>query len=517
MASASPDALKAIVEHAAAARRLLSTGAPISLADFCEATVNFKLHSWQRDHLCPILERCKTERGLRIAIHGPPRFGKSIITAQRLPAWLMGTDPTHRIVLARSNEGMAAEHGAVVRDLLQGEDYQKLFGDLGVKKDAPASRFYTSARKALQDGQPSFSAVGLQTGVVSRGIDTLICDDPYGGPQDAQSEAYNEAIWRWWSQGVSTRIDQDANVVVLFHRWFEDDFTGRLLATGKFEYVRFPAIADENTDGSDPTGRKVGEVLSPMRTIEWLYEQQASDPKTFLGQFQGKPRPDSGNQFKREWFMSWPTAPKLLHWVRYWDLAVSTKTRGDWTVGALVGIGEGLQMYIRDVVRMRGSWPEVSEMVVATTSKDSLMCQREGASYAVGMDARSTQQGFVQDLALNAMFERIPLHPDTSKGDKLERANGWMNRARVAYEVFHTGIRLILGSWDQQAFIKECMAFTGMPTDTDDQVDAISGAYQLLWSVSNGIFEEKIDPKTIPGTWANLDTITGDTDDDDEW
>lgn len=507
MATAPPDALAAAIEHARAARRSLTVGGRPALSDVVERTVNFKLHGWQRNHLCPMLERCRTERGLRLAIHKPPQYGGSVIISQRLPADLIGGDPGHRVGLACYNETHATGFGQVVKDLILSDSFKEVYGDLGVRKDAPAGRFFTTARQAQGDAQPSFLAMGLLSGFTGKGVDTLIIDDPYASSDDARSEAINDRVWRWWAQTAGVRISEDANVIVMFHRYHEDDFAGRLLATGKFEYVRFAAVADGGAD--DPTGRSVGELLSPMRSREWLQAQEDADPKTYLGQFQGKPRPDEGALCKREWFHHWPETPKLLHWVRYWDLATSTKTSGDWTVGALVGIGEGLQMYIRDIVRMRAEWPDVADVIVRTTSKDSLMCQREGASYAVGMDSRATQQGFIQDLARNACFERIPLHPDTSKGDKVERSNGWRNRGRIS------GIRLC-GNWDQQCFIKEAMAFQGFDTDTDDQIDGVSGAYQLLWQVSNGVFEEKIDPKTIPGTWANINAITGDTE-EDEW
>ena len=98
----------------------------------------------------------------------------------------------------------------------------------------------------------------------------LLVDDPYKAAEEAASLTINEKVWRWWSQTASVRIDPDANVIVMFHRYHNDDFAGRLLEerlpNGKhWEYLRFPAIADENLDGSDPTGRKEGELLSPMR------------------------------------------------------------------------------------------------------------------------------------------------------------------------------------------------------------------------------------------------------------
>lgn len=479
----------------------------LPFADFVERTVNFKLHSWQRDYLCPMLQRCRTEKGLRIAMHGPPQFGKSIVASQRLPADLIGRDPKHRVGLACYNETHATGFGQVIKDLMLSPEFQAIYGDLGIRPDAPAGRFFTSQRKAEGDAQPSFLAMGLLSGFTGKGVDTLIIDDPYASAEDARSEAINEKVWRWWAQTAGVRISEEANVIVMFHRYHEDDFAGRLLSTGKFEYVRFPAIADDNLDGSDPTGRNPGELLSPMRSREWLQAQEDADPKTFLGQFQGKPRPDEGQLFQREYFRKEPSAPKLDRWVRFWDLATKSDQTGDFTAGALVGIGPDHTIYLRDMVRFRAEWPEACETIVAVTSRDSLNCQREGADYQVGVEKVAWMQPMIQDLFRKAIFDHVPLVPVKPKGKKKERASGWAARAR--FDKF----RYVEGQWDQQAFIKECLAFDGLELTHDDQVDAVSGGYELLWHLKGGFVEE---PKPLDwNSRAFLDKITGD--DDDGW
>lgn len=521
MASAPPDSLRAILEHARAARRLVQpSGAEPSLVEFVERTTAITLHSWQRDHLCPLLERFHTEHGLRVLIHGPPQFGKSIVKTKRFPAWGLGKNPLRRIVLAGYNiDHTRTQFAEQVRNTMLRPDFAEMFPGVQIPKNSASGEFSTLQRIALNDGQDSVVALGLQTGFTGKGVgpeDWLLMDDPYASPEEAHSEAINERTWRFWTEGAKNRVHPDANVALTFHRYHEDDIAGRLLSTGKWLYVRFPGLADRNEDQSDPTGRVVpegemfGEPLSPLWTKEAILEIKETNPKTFYSQWQGKPRPDEGALCKREWFQTGCDTPRLIHWVRYWDLATTTKTSGDWTVGILIGIGEGLQIYVRDMVRMRAEWPDVSDVIVQTTSKDSLMCQREGASYAVGMDARATQQGFVQDLARNAMFERIPLHPDKMRGDKIERSNGWRNRGRIS------GIKLCGYGWDQQGLIKEGISWQGLPTDTDDIIDGMSGGYALLWQVSNGIFAQKVDPRTIPGTMANLDALTGEYDDDDD-
>jgi predicted phage terminase large subunit-like protein len=339
----------------------------------------------------------------------------------------------------------------------------------------------TGQRLAMADAQPSFLAMGLLSGFTGKGVDTLIVDDPYASADDANSETINEKVWRWWAQTAGVRIPEESNVIVMFHRYHEDDFAGRLLATGKFEYIRFPAIGD-GLDG-DPTGRSPGELLSPMRSREWLDEQQNADPKVFLGQFQGKPRPDEGAFFHREWFkLDHYDAPKIQVWVRAWDIAFTAKETGDFTVGALVGVDDAGAFHIRDVVRFREEWPQACEMIAQTIEKDKALAEQEGFTYHVGVEAIASQTSFYKDLVRKGIGKKVPIWPVRFTGqdkDKKARASVWAARGKVLGIHLHEWTR-----WDKQAFLAECLAFTGLDIDKhDDQVDAVSNAAILLYQL----------------------------------
>ncbi len=475
---------------------------PPTLADFVEHTVNFELHDWQRRFLCPILERCAHEKGVRIAIHGPPQFGKSIIVSQRLPAWLLGLDPIHRVGLACYNETRSTQFGDVVKQIICSPQFGDQFPSVQVAPDAPSGRFSTAQRAALLDAQPSFTAMGLLSGFVGRGVDTLIVDDPYKSSDEARSEVINEKVWRWWSETAKVRIDPAANVLVMFHRYHEDDFAGRLLAEG-FEYVRFPAIADKNEDGSDPTGRADGELLSPMRSREFLDAINEEDPLVFAGQFQGVPRPAGGGFFQREWFKVAPIPP-LKAWVRFWDIAVSEKETGDFTVGALCAMGPDQKVYLKNIIRFRAEWPEAHEHILQVTKQDALECSNNGSQYAVGIDARLSQQGFFQQLMKAPIFDpdngkevTVALHPQKTNKDKKTLASGWAAKARL------DGFRMAQDPTWNQEFIKEALAFTGSEVDRhDDQIDAVSGAYELIWALAgNYTYELEKKPEVGSPAW----------------
>src|SRR4051794_25557525 len=65
------------------------------------------LHNWHVDLLCDILAGARRGRRLRKIINLPPRSLKSIIVSVALPAWLMGHDPTRKIIVVSYSDDLA--------------------------------------------------------------------------------------------------------------------------------------------------------------------------------------------------------------------------------------------------------------------------------------------------------------------------------------------------------------------------------------------------------------------------
>ncbi len=471
------------------------------LAEFVDRTVNFTLHGWQHQ-LCAILERARTETGLRILIHGPPQYGKSIIVSQRFPAWMIGANPNVRIGLACYNESHSAGFGDVVRTIAQSDRYREYFpnSDTFVGEDQRMGFWFTEQRKGANDAQPSFLAMGLLTGFTGKGVDLLIVDDPYKSADEAASPTINEKVWRWWSQTASVRIAPEANVVVMFHRYHADDFAGRLLEERlpdgrKWEHYRFPAVADDNRDGSDPTGREPGELLSPMRSRQWLNKFEQEDPLTFMSQFQGAPHEHEGTYIKSDWFKLVKQAPLLVRWYRAWDIAFS-KDKGDWTVGILGGVGHDGTVYIADVFRKRIEGPEVRQAILDHVGFDP------PGTY-VCVEKSTASLSIVQDLERNDVFNRVPLIPVPVQGrSKWHRASGWATRAmygKVKLVTDNTGPNgePSENPWITE-FLKECARFKNLDTDVDDQVDAMSVLFHSTYQSHGGLRPEK--KIILPGT-----------------
>lgn len=455
-----------------------SPNAPQSLTEFVQSTVAFPLHDWQRLHLCPILERLRTEKGLRILLHAPPQFGKSVIVSQRLPAYLIGHDPTHRVALACYNETHSANFGAVVRDLMASPEYAEMFPQSVIGKDDAAGEFRTGPRKALRDAQPSFKAMGLLSGFTGKSADTLIIDDPYKSAADAESPAVNGSVWRWWTATARPRMKASANVVVMFHRYHDDDLAAKLLAEGNWEYYRFAAIADGLNEGIDPTGRAIGEPLSPMRSLEELEGEKASDPVTFAGQFQGVPSGAVGTFFTGE-LASVPYPAEITRAVRAWDIA-ATEGGGDYTAGVpMAKLPDGRFVILPSVVLVQEGPDKVDAAILEAANGD-------GKKVDIRLAQDPGSAGKRDALAITRKLAGYSVTVERVSGSKESRARAFAAQVNLGNVGIVESSELVTSGPYRGMTVTNALRrmLKGFPHSTakKDGVDAASDAFSRLTS-----------------------------------
>ncbi len=316
--------------------------------------------------------------------HGPPQHGKSFLVSQRFPAYCLGVKPTLRVRLACYNITHATRFSKVNMDIMRSPEFARLFPAPACRIPAvcPADEWSTAARAVLLDANPSFKALGLGSGFVGMGVDCLIIDDPYKNRQEADSEKINANIWDWWESTVIPRMNPDTNVVVMFHRWREGDFAGRLLEQGGWEYYRYAAIGDGD---NDPMNRPVDTSLSPRYPVPYLRAIEAKDPMTFVGLYQGKPTADQGNRFKVDMFCPpnekgeyradkfWSIDTLLSQPIREayfaWDTAAKTKARNDYTAGGILAQAADGYLYLLPVFLDKREIADVERIILTEWAK----------------------------------------------------------------------------------------------------------------------------------------------------
>jgi predicted phage terminase large subunit-like protein len=441
-----------------------------ALAAFVESTTQITLEPWQRV-ICAKLEELATDHGRRILTHGPPQAGKSIIISQRFPAWMLGKKPLGRIRLACYNLTHAERFSKVNLSIMQGAEYQAMFPDTAarVPDHVGAEEWSTAARAKLLDANPSFKALGLGTGFTGLGVDTLILDDPYKNRQDALSETINASVWGWWSDVVLPRMNPDTNVVVMFHRWQDNDLAGRLLQQGGWEYLRFAAIADGGDD--DPMERELGQLLSPRYPLDYLEDMKRKQGSSFYALYQGTPRAPEGDYFKRGWFEIVGAVPALSTYVRYWDLAGGTSEQADYTAGVLMARTRQGYYFIIDV--QHGRWA-AAERNANIKQRAALDAQQYGQVKTYIEQAPGLSKEPTDDLV--RQLAGFSVYADKVSRDKVSRAEPFQAQAQAE------NVNIIDAAWNGY-FLDELCSF---PTGShDDLVDATSGAFNMLAGVAS--------------------------------
>ena len=490
------------------------------LADYVEATSRLTLHRWQREALCPRLDELGKGRGKRYVVGAPPQYGKSILLTKRLPAKLLGNDPLLRIGITAYNATHATRLTKATRHALLSPEHRRIFPDPEgwIPTSCAAEEYSTFARQRLNEAQPSVAAYGLNSGFTGNGVDVLLVDDPYGSPDDAFSHAINEATWRWWDELAAPRLNEGTDVVCMFHRYHPTDLAGRLLATGEWESLRFPAVADDAGDDPTRAWREVGDLLSPIRSREFVEAQRRKNPRVFAAQFQQAPRDEAGALFTQGMFETVAARPKVGLWIRAVDPAGAVREENDETATALCGIDADGSLVIADVTRWKRPWPQtrdgvweggrpyeagarcVSDGLVQIVRRDRDWIEAEGEAspegreptYLVGFAKKGMGLPMVDDLAQNPLVAHVPLYPvEEGRADKKQKASVWAAKGYVR------PIRLVAGPWNE-AFIGLCLAFRGDGTTDDDPIDAVSVAMILLRSVRGEHVEQAKRP--APGS-----------------
>ena len=298
----------------------------------------------------------------RLVINMPPRSLKSIAASVALPAYLVGHDPTRRIICVSYSTELAHKHSNDFRALLDSGWYRDLF---------PGTRIgpYKNSESEIELTRRGYRlATSIGGTLTGRGGDVIIIDDPLK-PIDALSETKRGAVNQWYANTLLSRLDDKRTgaIVIVMQRVHIDDLTGFVLAQSEgWAHLCLSAIAehDEAVQLTDDKvyHRRAGEPLAPerepLRLLENLRLQLGSE--LFSAQYQQAPVPPGGAMIKRHWVQRYselPSEDRRLSILQSWDTAAKGGPDNDWSVCTTWLQTRDCQWYLLDVWRGRVDYP----------------------------------------------------------------------------------------------------------------------------------------------------------------
>jgi predicted phage terminase large subunit-like protein len=424
--------------------------------------------NWHIRTFCHHLERVARGECRRLIINVPPRSMKSICASVAFPAWVLGREPSKKIMCVSYSKDLTRKHALDFRTVIENPWYRQIFpGMEGTQRRQRDTEIVTS-----EHGYRFASSLGGS--ILGRGADLIIIDDPIK-PQDALSEKMRQRVNDLYDNSIYTRLNEKTlgSIIIVMQRLHEDDLVGHVLQREGWEIVAIPAIETEDRDyriGPAPHDlyhRVAGEVLHPDREPEAILEtlRRTLGSLSFSAQYQQQPLPLEGNFLKRRWLRSYVERPEAFDLVmNSWDTASTEDENSDYSVGTVWGLLHD-DIYLLDVIRDRLEVPDLRRLIERT--------QRESGAAATLIEDTELGRAITQEMRQ----ARNPARPILWRPQYDKKA-----RFMAQTPKFEAGQVLLPreAPW-LASYIQELLAFPN--ARHDDQVDSTSQA--LAWLTSH--------------------------------
>lgn len=198
-----------------------------------------------------------------LIVNVPPRHLKSLIFSVCGPAWLLGRNPSVKIMVASHDQRLAEDLHAKFRKLVESERYRAIFPGF---RASPVANTKDNLETLEGGGRRAISVESSPTGL---GADMILLDDPLN-PEDASNPDACQRSMEHLTRSIFTRKNWlGAPVILVQQRLSLSDTTALFEKWPGVIKVALPLVATEDEEFVLSSGqvyhRLKGEILSPRR------------------------------------------------------------------------------------------------------------------------------------------------------------------------------------------------------------------------------------------------------------
>jgi predicted phage terminase large subunit-like protein len=427
--------------------------ARLDLAAFCMAMrADFELPPFL-EQIVASLEAVERRKVRRLLVSCPPRHGKSLTGSVLFPCWYLGRHPKEFVVVACHSEELAITFGRAVRNIVASPLFRAIFPECRLAGDSAAvNRFNLEAGGG-------FFAVGRGSALTGRGCSLLVLDDLVKDRAEADSITVRKSVEAWYREVALTRLEPRGAIIAIGTRWHEADILGTLAGetSEPWQVLSLPAIAEK-----DESFRREGEALWPERfsAADLARIRTEIGSRAWAALYQGRPSPEQGAIFRREWWQHYTTPPtEFLRIALSADCAFKGTATADYSAVTIWGEAKN-GFFLLLAVRGRWEFPELKRRIVSLAE--------QWKPNAVLIEDAASGQSAIQELRDTS----LPIIPVRPLGGKIERAN-------AVTPIIEAGRVFVPESagWLED-FMDEISSFPSSPHD--DFVDTVSQALSYL-------------------------------------
>ncbi len=426
------------------------------------------LSNWHIDLISEKLTKVSQGKITRLIINMPPRNLKSICVSVAWPAWLLGCNPSAKIMAACYSQALSNKHSQDCRLILNSSWYKQVFPWTKIARGENQKAKFVTTERGFRFAT---SIGGTATG---EGGDFLIIDDPQN-PNKINSKKYRDYTIEWFEQTFVSRLNnkQTGAIVIVMQRLHPEDLCGYLLEhkVTQWELLKIPAIYEQKVSFNLPYSivKEAGSVLHHQRenlaTLNKLKLELGE--YNFAAQYQQNPVPLKGSMIQKSWLKYYSSQDKIefSQIIQSWDTAIKAKDENDYSVGITLSVSNG-SYYILDIKRVKVEFPEL----LTTVQNFANQWQPQ----AILVEDKASGQSLIQSLKIDIKIPIIAIKP---KFDKI-------TRFAIHTPLFEAG-KIFLrhaANW-RMDLEQELLSF---PKSThDDQVDGLSQALTYLQQRKN--------------------------------
>lgn len=360
------------------------------------------------DLICHNLQEILQGKNNRLIVNIPPRNLKSICISVAWPAWILGLNPSAKIMVSSYSQALSNKHSLDCRLVLESSWYKNIFKDTVISFGENEKNKFVTTKRGFR---LATSTGGLITG---EGADYLIVDDPHNATEVLSKTKRNNTI-TWFEQAFTTRLNDKNNgsIVIVMQRLHSDDLSGVVLEkpNNKWLHVNLPAIAlkdEEIKFLSKKLVRKKGDVLNPKRenlnVLKQLKQEMGS--YAFSAQYQQNPAKITGGMINLGWFKRYDLLPNSYEVYQSWDTATKTNKNSDYSVCS-TWFETDNAYYLVDVLASKMEYPKLNRQVKILAEKYN--------PKAILIEDKASGQALLQDLNSQTKLPLIAINPIEDK------------------------------------------------------------------------------------------------------
>lgn len=386
---------------------------------------------WHIDCMAEHVQAVMVGQIKTLIINVPPREWKSGMISVAAPAFLLGRNPSEKVLCSSYESGLATSLSVQCRRVIESDAYAEMFPETILAPDQNEKTKYETTRRGMR------MAASVGGSVTGFGGDWKIVDDPHD-PRRANSAAELKNAIDWYRETWSSRYNDPTKVreIIIMQRLAQNDLTGHVKNTNPNAVVlKLSREAADRTTIVFPLSKKVwvrekDDVLNAERYPgDTLAEMKiALGEYGYAAQQQQEPVPRGGDRIKDEWFPRYKALQSQYEQV-VMSIDTASKAREINNPSGCLTFGRvGKVWHIIDYWMDRKTYPALLKQVVTLAEKHN--------PTSIIIEDKSTGTTIIQAFTdRETQLPRLPVKgfDPSGKGDKVERMDNVTNFLEAGY------------------------------------------------------------------------------------